>query len=73
MIDFVQHLIIDFIRIMEGFISYRDKYPAGPVAYFSDVNHWTFVSKNNVFTAQMLVGDWVVVCLVFIDMYVFVE
>ena len=46
---------------MEGLILYRDTYPGGPVAYFSDVSQWTFVSKNYVFTAQTLIGDGVVV------------
>jgi len=54
------HLVIDIIRIMEGLILYRDTYPGGPVAYFSDVSQWTFVSKNYVFTAQTLIGDGVV-------------
>jgi len=53
------HLVIDIIRIMEGLILYRDTYPGGPVAYFSDVSQWTFVSKNYVFTAQTLIGDGV--------------
>lgn len=45
---------------MEGLIS-RKTHPGGPVAYFSNVSHWTFVAKNYVFTAQTLIGDGVVV------------
>ncbi|KAI9573137.1 hypothetical protein HD554DRAFT_1145974 [Boletus coccyginus] len=54
------HLIIHIIRIMYGLILYRDTYPGGPVAYFSDVSHWPFYVKNLLYTAQTLVGDAVV-------------
>ncbi|KAF8548468.1 hypothetical protein OG21DRAFT_1423003 [Imleria badia] len=54
------HLVIDIIRIMEGFIFYQDSYPGGPIAYFSEVSQWTFLAKNCVFTAQTLIGDSVV-------------
>lgn len=53
---------------MEGLILYRDTYPGGPVAFFSNVSQWTFVAKNYLFTAQTLVGDGVIVSLFFIDM-----
>lgn len=46
---------------MEGLILYRDTYQGGPVAYFSNVSQWTFLSKNHVYTAQTLIGDGVVV------------
>ncbi|KAN0082390.1 hypothetical protein V8E55_008185 [Tylopilus felleus] len=54
------HLVIDFVRTMNGFILYRDTYPGGPIAYFADVSDWTFVAENFVFTAQTLIGDGVV-------------
>ena len=53
---------------MEGLILYRDTYPGGPVAFFSNVSQWTFVAKNYLFTVQTLVGDGVIVSLFFIDM-----
>ncbi|KAF8553469.1 hypothetical protein OG21DRAFT_1441794 [Imleria badia] len=54
------HLAIHIIRVMEGLIMYRDTYRGGPIAYFSDVSQWTFVSKNHVYTAQTLIGDSVI-------------
>ncbi|KAF8129481.1 hypothetical protein EV363DRAFT_1337278 [Boletus edulis] len=54
------HFIIDIIRTMEGLILYRNTYPGGPIAYFADASHWTFVYKGYVFTAQTLIGDSVV-------------
>jgi len=46
---------------MDGLILYRDTYPGGPIAYFSDVSQWSFVVKNHVYTAQTLIGDGVIV------------
>lgn len=60
----IQHLILDIIRTMQGLILYRDN-PGGPVAFFSDVSQWTFVSKNYVYTFQSLLGDGVIVSFVF--------
>ncbi|KAG9308482.1 hypothetical protein JVU11DRAFT_11826 [Chiua virens] len=54
------HFVIDIVRIMEGLILYRDSYPRGPDGYFSDVSHWTFVSKNYLYAAQTLIGDGVI-------------
>jgi len=51
------HLVIDIIRIMEGFLSFRDS--ESSLLYFSNVSHWTFVSKNYVYAAQTLIGDGV--------------
>lgn len=42
---------------MEGLLLFRDT----AIVYFSDVSHWTFVSKNYVYAAQTLIGDGVVV------------
>lgn len=53
--------MIDIIRIIEGFISYRDTFPGGSIGYFSDASQWTFVYKNLVFSVQTLLGDGVVV------------
>ncbi|KAF8444105.1 hypothetical protein L210DRAFT_3533827 [Boletus edulis BED1] len=54
------HLVIDIIRVMEGFIWLSKTYEGGRIMYFSDVSHWTFVSKNYVYAAQTLIGDGVV-------------
>jgi hypothetical protein len=54
------HIAIHIIRVMCGLILYRDTYPGGPVAYFSDVSQWTFTVKNHVYTVQTLIGDGVI-------------
>ncbi|KAI9573141.1 hypothetical protein HD554DRAFT_1146173 [Boletus coccyginus] len=54
------HLVINIIRVMYGLILYRDTYPGGPVAYFSDISQWTFNAKNYVYSAQTAVGDSVI-------------
>ncbi|KAI9573071.1 hypothetical protein HD554DRAFT_2013575 [Boletus coccyginus] len=56
----LSHLAIDILRIMEGLL-YRNSYPGESIAYFADVSHWTFVSKNYVYAAQTLIGDGVVI------------
>ncbi|KAN0082458.1 hypothetical protein V8E55_008253 [Tylopilus felleus] len=50
------HLVIDIVRVMEGFVLQ----PEERIAFFWDVAHWTFVSKNYVYAAQTLIGDGVV-------------
>jgi len=64
-LGYIQHFIINIIRVMQGLILFRDTYPGGPIGYFSDVSQWTFVSKNYVFAAQTLLGDGVVVSVLF--------
>ncbi|KAF8436527.1 hypothetical protein L210DRAFT_982413 [Boletus edulis BED1] len=54
------HFVIEIIRVMCGLILYRDTYPGGPVAYFSDPSQWTFVAKNSLFTVQTVIGDGVI-------------
>lgn len=66
----IQHLVIDIIRTMEGLILYRDTYPGGPTAFFSDWSQWTFVSKNYVYTIQSLIGDSVIVSFIFVKINV---
>lgn len=63
LIGCMQHLVIDIIRIVEGFIYLPAAYPGGRIRYFSEVSQWTFVTKNYVYAAQTLVGDGVVVSL----------
>ncbi|TRM59077.1 hypothetical protein BD626DRAFT_409791 [Schizophyllum amplum] len=55
------HLCIDMKRVYQGLVKYRDTYPGGPVAFFSDVSQETFVSKNGVYTAHTALGDGVVI------------
>ncbi|EGN98377.1 hypothetical protein SERLA73DRAFT_169351 [Serpula lacrymans var. lacrymans S7.3] len=60
------HLIIDIVRTEEGLVQYRDTFPKGPVAFFSDVAQWSFVYKNMVYMLQTLVGDAVVIYRCFV-------
>ena len=62
--------MIDIIRTMQGFILYRDTYKGGPIAFFSDVSQWTFVSKNFLYAAQSLLGDGVIVGVILVNINV---
>ena len=50
---------------IENFLVLPNLLSGGPVAFFADVSQWTFVYKNYVYTAQMLLGDGVIVSLFF--------
>ncbi|KAH7925233.1 hypothetical protein BV22DRAFT_1011622 [Leucogyrophana mollusca] len=55
------HIIIDIIRAVDGLVKFRDSFPGGPLAFFSDVSQWSFVYKNAIYTLQTLLGDGVVI------------
>jgi hypothetical protein len=54
-------MVIDVIRIEQGFVTRRDTIPGGPLTFFADVSQPTFVVKNAIYTLQTLLGDGVVV------------
>ncbi|KAG2137585.1 uncharacterized protein EDB93DRAFT_1231198 [Suillus bovinus] len=54
------HLIVDIIRLQDGFVKYRD-FPGGPVAFFQDISQPTFVTKNLIYALQTMIGDGVVI------------
>lgn len=56
-----QHIAVDIKRIHTGFVTVRDTYPGGPVAFFASVTEKTFVIKNALYSLQTVVGDGVVV------------
>ena len=56
-----QHIAINFKRLQDGFVTFRDTFPGGPVAYFSEPSQFTFPFKNAVYTAQTLTGDGILV------------
>jgi len=58
-------MIVDVIRIEDGLVKYRDTFPDGPPAFFADITQRTSVSKNAIYTLQTLLGDGVVVGLMF--------
>lgn len=55
------HLIVDIIRLKDGFVKYRDIFPGGPVAFFQDISQPTFVTKNLIYALQTMIGDGVVI------------
>ncbi|KAG1812894.1 uncharacterized protein BJ212DRAFT_1276239 [Suillus subaureus] len=55
------HLVIDIIRLEDGFVKYRDTFPGGPVAFFQDISQPTFVTKNLIYALQTMIGDGVVI------------
>ncbi|KAF8835804.1 hypothetical protein BDN67DRAFT_974912 [Paxillus ammoniavirescens] len=55
------HMVIVIIRIEEGLVQQRDTFPGGPIAFFSDVTQWSFISKKALYMLQTLVGDGVVI------------
>jgi hypothetical protein len=54
-------MIVDMVRVENGFVKYRDTFPGGPAAYFADVTQPLFVAKNFILVFQTLVGDGVLV------------
>ncbi|EGN97791.1 hypothetical protein SERLA73DRAFT_182539 [Serpula lacrymans var. lacrymans S7.3] len=55
------HMVIDLLRLEEAFVEYRDTFPGGPIAFFSDIKLWGVVSKNVLYTLQTMLGDGVVI------------
>jgi hypothetical protein len=61
----LQHIVVDIIRLEDGFVKYRDTFPGGPAAFFQDISQPTFLTKNILFAFQTMLGDGVLVCLNF--------
>jgi hypothetical protein len=55
------HMVVVIIHVERGLVKYRDTFPGGPVAFFTDVTQDTFVIKNAIYSAQTLLGDGVVI------------
>ncbi|KAJ8589772.1 hypothetical protein M405DRAFT_791234 [Rhizopogon salebrosus TDB-379] len=55
------HMVVDMVRIENGFVKYRDTFPGGPAAYFANINEPLFVAKNFIVVFQTLVGDAVLI------------
>lgn len=55
------HMVVVIIHAEHGLVKYRDTFPGGPVAFFTDVTQSTFVTKNAIYTLQTLLGDGVVI------------
>ena len=57
----LEHMIVDMVRVENGFVKYRYTFPGGPAPCFADVTQP--VAKNFVLVFQTLVGDGVLVGL----------
>jgi hypothetical protein len=57
----LQHLGVDFNRLVVAFVTLRDSYPGGPSAWFANPSQRSFIIKNAVYTFQTVLGDGVVV------------
>lgn len=57
-------MIVNIIRICEGFISIGPGLPGGPEQYFEDVAETTFVVKSVLYNLQTLILDGVVVSVI---------
>ncbi|KAG2344935.1 hypothetical protein BDR05DRAFT_164024 [Suillus weaverae] len=55
------HMVVCIIHVEDGLVKYRDSFPGGPVAFFTDVSQPTFVVNNVIYTLQTLLGDGVVI------------
>ncbi|KAF8500620.1 hypothetical protein BU17DRAFT_102441 [Hysterangium stoloniferum] len=50
------HLAVDFVRVLEGFISQREAV-GGAVAYFARLYEWTQLLKTAIFAIQTVLAD----------------
>ncbi|KAI0710094.1 hypothetical protein C8Q76DRAFT_741007 [Earliella scabrosa] len=55
----MQHIAINFTRIIKAFITFRDA-PGGPAAFFHQLSEFTQIFGSAVYVAQTLIGDSVV-------------
>lgn len=58
----MQEMIVNIIRISEGYASIGPTLKGGPEQYFNDVTQTTFIMKSVLFNVQTLILDAVVVC-----------
>lgn len=54
-------MIVNIVRICDGFISVGPHLPGGPLQYFNDISQRTFLIKSCLFNTQTLILDAVVV------------
>lgn len=59
-------MIVDIVRVENGFVKYRNTFQGGPAAYFADITQPLFVAKNFLVVFQTQVGDGVLVGPIFV-------
>ncbi|KAJ7653196.1 hypothetical protein DFH06DRAFT_1093434 [Mycena polygramma] len=55
------HIGCDVWRIYDGFITFRDSYPGGTAAWFSNLREPSFIVKSIIYSVQTALGDGVVI------------
>ncbi|KAG2341875.1 hypothetical protein BDR05DRAFT_864712, partial [Suillus weaverae] len=55
------HVVAGIIHVENGLVKYRDTFPGGPVAFFTDLVQAMFVVKNAILVLETLLGDGVVI------------
>ncbi|KXN82191.1 hypothetical protein AN958_02936 [Leucoagaricus sp. SymC.cos] len=55
------HLIIDFVRVLQAFVTGDDSKAAHPIPYYEIISHPLHVAKTPVYAIQTILGDAVLV------------
>ncbi|KAG2136633.1 hypothetical protein DEU56DRAFT_980805 [Suillus clintonianus] len=55
------HMVMTIIRLQKGFVKYRDTWPGGPAAFFSDVTEQTYLIQHTLYVSQTVIADGVMV------------
>ncbi|KAG1744857.1 hypothetical protein EDB19DRAFT_502209 [Suillus lakei] len=55
------HMVVAIVRIENGLVKYRNTWPGGPVAFFTDVTEETYVIKHALYIFQTVLADGVLI------------
>ena len=53
--------MIDFVRILQGFVFEVHARTGGAIAYYADIGHQLLIAKTVIYVTQTLIGDGVIV------------
>ncbi|KAG1797349.1 uncharacterized protein HD556DRAFT_252115 [Suillus plorans] len=51
------HIIMTIVHVENGLVKYRDTWPGGPAAFFTDVTEETYVIKHALYISQTVIAD----------------
>ncbi|KAG2088952.1 uncharacterized protein F5147DRAFT_726495 [Suillus discolor] len=51
------HIIMTIIHVENGLVKYRDTWPGGPAAFFTDITEETYVIKHALYVSQTVLAD----------------
>lgn len=51
------HIIMTIIHVENGLVKYRDTWPGGPAAFFTDITEETYVIKHALYISQTVLAD----------------